>query len=73
MGCEAWIVAPTSTGRRSASFRPEIEVEGTKTRVMIEQLAVIDPQTRFGEFAGRLNGAEMQAVSAALLTVLALD
>jgi len=41
--------------------------------VMIEQLAVIDPQTRFGEFAGRLNGAEMQAVSAALLTVLALD
>ncbi|MDT7716213.1 MAG: mRNA interferase MazF [Pseudonocardiales bacterium] len=73
MGCAAWIVAPTSTGRRSASFRPEIEVEGTKTRVMIEQLAVIDPQTRFGEFAGRLNGAEMQAVSAALLTVLALD
>jgi mRNA interferase MazF len=73
MGCAAWIVAPTSTGRRSASFRPEIEVEGTKTRVMIEQVAVIDPQTRFGEFAGRLNGAEMQAVSAALLTVLALD
>jgi len=73
MGCAAWIVAPPSTGQRSASFRPEIEVEGTKTRVMIEQLAVIDPQTRFGEFAGRLNGAEMQAVSAALLTVLALD
>ena len=73
MGCAAWIVAPTSTGRRSASFRPEIEVEGTKTRVMIEKLAVIDPQTRFGEVAGRLNGAEMQAVSAALLTVLALD
>lgn len=73
MGCAAWIVAPTSTGRRSASFRPEIEVKGTKTRVMIEQLTVIDPQTRFGEFAGRLNGAEMQAVSAALLTALALD
>ncbi|HZD13625.1 MAG TPA: type II toxin-antitoxin system PemK/MazF family toxin [Pseudonocardiaceae bacterium] len=73
MGCAAWIVAPTSTGRRSASFRPEIEVEGTKTRVMIGQLTVIDPQTRFGEFAGRLNGAEMQAVSAALLTALALD
>ena len=73
MGCAAWIVAPTSTGRRSASFRPEIEVEGTKTRVMIGQLTVIDPQTRFGEFAGRLNGAEMQAVGAALLAVLALD
>ncbi|HEY3689850.1 MAG TPA: type II toxin-antitoxin system PemK/MazF family toxin [Pseudonocardiaceae bacterium] len=46
---------------------------GHQDRVMIEQLAVIDPQTRFGEFAGRLNGAEMQAVSAALLTVLVLD
>jgi mRNA interferase MazF len=44
-----------------------------KTRVMVEQLTVIDPQTRLGEFAGRLNGSEMQAVSAALLTVLASD
>ena len=68
-----WIVAPTSTGRRAASFRPEIEIDGTKTRVMVEQLTVIDPQTRLGEFAGRLTGSEMQAVSAALLTVLALD
>ncbi len=68
-----WIVAPTSTGRRAASFRPEIEIDGTKTRVMVEQLTVIDPQTRLGEFAGQLNGSEMQAVSAALLTVLALD
>ncbi|MDQ2884179.1 MAG: type II toxin-antitoxin system PemK/MazF family toxin [Actinomycetota bacterium] len=68
-----WIVAPTSTGRRAASFRPEIEIDGTKTRVMVEQLTVIDPQTRLGEFAGRLNSSEMQAVSAALLTVLALD
>ncbi len=67
-----WIVAPTSTGRRAASFRPEIEIDGTKTRVMVEQLTVIDPQTRLGEFAGRLNSSEMQAVSAALLTVLAL-
>jgi mRNA interferase MazF len=67
-----WIVAPTSTGRRPASFRPEIEIDGTKTRVMVEQLTVIDPQTRLGEFAGRLTGSEMQAVSAALVTVLAL-
>lgn len=68
-----WIIAPTSTGRRPASFRPEIEIDGTRTRVMVEQLTVIDPQTRLGEFAGRLNGAEMQAVNAALQAVLALD
>ncbi len=68
-----WIVAPTSTGRRAASFRPEIEIDGTPTRVLVEQLTVIDPQTRLGNFAGRLDGAEMHAVDAALLTVLALD
>ena len=68
-----WIVAPTSTGRREASFRPEIDINGTRTRVMVEQLAVIDPQRRLGEFAGRLTGAEMAAVDMALRAVLALD
>lgn len=68
-----WIVAPTSTGRRAASFRPEIEIGGTKTRVMVEQLTVIDPQHRLGEFVGRLDTIEMQAVDTALRAVLALD
>ena len=68
-----WIIAPTSTGRRAASFRPEIEVNGTKTRVMVEQLTVIDPQSQLGEFAGRLDDAEMRAVDTALRAVLALD
>ncbi len=68
-----WIVAPTSTGRRAASFRPEIEIHGTKTRVMVEQLTVVDPQVRLGEFAGRLNSSELRAVDAALRSVMALD
>jgi mRNA interferase MazF len=68
-----WVVAPTSTGRREASFRPEIVVDGTKTRVMVEQLAVVDPQKRLGEYAGRLSRAEMEAVDGALRAVLALD
>jgi mRNA interferase MazF len=68
-----WVVAPTSTGRREASFRPEIEINGTKTRVMVEQMAVVDPQVRLGEFAGRLDAAELRAVDAALLAVLGLD
>ena len=29
-----WVVAPTSTGRREATFRPEIEIGGVRTRVM---------------------------------------
>ena len=41
--------------------------------MLIEQLAVVDPQTRLGEFAGRLDSTEMGAVDAALLVVLALD
>ena len=68
-----WVVAPTSTGRREATFRPEIEIDGVRTRVMVEQLTVVDPETRLGEFAGRLGAAELQAVNAALMTVLSLD
>jgi mRNA interferase MazF len=68
-----WLVAPTSTGRRPASFRPEIDINGTKTRVMVEQLTVIDPESRLGEYAGRLDPSEMQAVDDALLAALALD
>ncbi|MGH9070959.1 MAG: type II toxin-antitoxin system PemK/MazF family toxin, partial [Acidimicrobiales bacterium] len=31
-----WIIAPTSTGLRQASFRPEIEIRGTRTAVLVE-------------------------------------
>ncbi|MFT4052853.1 MAG: type II toxin-antitoxin system PemK/MazF family toxin, partial [Microbacterium sp.] len=67
------IVAPTSTGRRPASFRPEIEIEGVSTRVLIEQLTAVDPERRLGEFAGRLSSVELAAVDHALRGVLALD
>ena len=68
-----WLVAPTSTGRRAASFRPEIEIDGVKTRVMVEQVTAVDPETRLGEFAGRLDVAQLRSIDAALMTVLGLD
>lgn len=68
-----WLIAPTSTGRREASFRPEIEIDGTKTRVMVEQLAAVNAQARLGEFAGRLDRSEMDVVNNALQMVLGLD
>lgn len=68
-----WVVAPTSTGRREASFLPEIQIDGVRTRVMVEKLTVVDPETRLGEFAGRLDAAELRSVDEALLTVLGLD
>ena len=48
------IVAPTSTGRREGAFRPQIEVDGVPTRIVVEQLTVVGPETRLGDFAGRL-------------------
>jgi mRNA interferase MazF len=68
-----WLVAPTSTGRREATFRPEIEIDGLKTHVMVEQLTVVDPVTRLGDLAGRLDAAELREVDAALVAVLGPD
>ncbi|MFN2494627.1 MAG: type II toxin-antitoxin system PemK/MazF family toxin [Pseudonocardiaceae bacterium] len=66
-----WLVAPTSTAARPASFRPEIDVDGTPTLVLAEQTAAIDPQ-RLGPCVGRLALHEMAEVDAALRTVLDL-
>jgi mRNA interferase MazF len=67
------LVAPTSTAARPASFRPAIELDGVTTRILVEQTAVVDPETRLGEFAGRLSAAELRTVDAALAVVLGLD
>lgn len=66
-----WLVAPTSTSARPASFRPEIEIGGEPTRVLVEQTVAIGPQ-RLGEQVGRLALHEIQEVDAALRTVLGL-
>jgi len=66
-------VAPTSTGRRAASFRPETQIDGRPTRIMVEQTSAVDPETRLGEFAGRLSAEEMLAVDRALIDVLGLQ
>jgi mRNA interferase MazF len=67
-----WLVAPTSTSARPASFRPEIEVDGKTTYVLVEQTAAIDPQ-RLGNLVGHLSQREMLAVDEALRTVLQLN
>ncbi len=67
-----WLVAPTSTGGLPASFRPEIEIDGTMTRILVEQTSAVDPERRLGDLAGRLTSTEMAAVDEALLDVLGL-
>lgn len=59
------LVAPTSTSAGPAVFRPEIDMLGLPTRVLVEQTTAVD-WTRLGAFAGVLSVEEMQAVDAAL-------
>ena len=65
------IVAPTSRSALAASFRPEIEVNGEGTRVLVEQIGAVDAQ-RLDELAGHLSREELWGVDEALLTVLGL-
>jgi mRNA interferase MazF len=65
------IVAPTLRSARAASFRPEIVVGRTTTRVLVEQIGAVDAQ-RLGRRAARLSPDEMWSVDEALLTVLGL-
>jgi mRNA interferase MazF len=66
-----WLVAPTSTAARSASFRPEVEIAGRTTRVLAEQTAAVDP-SRLGDSAGHLTFEELRRVDAALRLFLDL-
>lgn len=71
LGLSTVLVAPTSASARPATFRPTIEVLGTRSRVLVEQSTVVDGQ-RLGDSAGRLDAAEMRAVDDALRLILAL-
>ena len=65
------LVAPTSTSAMPATFRPVIDLDGTETRVLVEQTTVVDPQ-RLGRSAGRLDPDELHAIDQALSLLLGL-
>jgi len=65
------LVAPTSRSALRASFRPEIEIDGETTRVLVEQLGAVDVR-RLGECACHLSHEEVWGVDEALTTVLGL-
>ncbi len=65
------VVAPTSRSARAASFRPEAQIEGESTRVLVEQLGAVDLQ-RLGKLVGHLTHAEMWSVDEALIDILGL-
>ncbi len=71
MGLSTTLVSPTSTSARPATFRPTISLEGTDTRILVEQTTVVDPQ-RLGRSAGRLDADELRALDDALALVLGI-
>jgi mRNA interferase MazF len=72
LGLSTAIIAPTSRSAAPATFRPEIEIAGHITRVLVEQLRAVDVQ-RLEEFAGRLSAPEQHALDEALIRVLDLS
>jgi mRNA interferase MazF len=65
------VIAPTSTQALPASFRPEVEIEGVRTRVLVEQIGAVDP-SRLGESHGLLARDDLRDVDRALGVVLGL-
>src|ERR671914_2952563 len=65
------LVSPTSTMAPPRSFRPAIELQGTTTRVLVEQTTAVSPD-RLGESVGRLSSNELRDVDTALALVLGL-
>ena len=63
------LVAPTSRSARPASFRPEIDLFGETTRVLVEQVGAVDA-TRLGELVGRVSPEQQWGIDEALMTVL---
>ena len=71
LGLSTVLVAPTSRSVQAASFRPEVDIAGQRTRVMVEQLRALDVR-RLDDVEGRLSADEMREVDEALSLVLAL-
>jgi mRNA interferase MazF len=65
------LVSPTSTAAPPRSFRPTIELEGSSTRVLVEQTTAVSPD-RLGDSVGRLSAAELRELDTALALVFGL-
>jgi mRNA interferase MazF len=65
------LVAPTSRSAAPATFRPVIELSGTITRVLTDQVRALGAQSITGSL-GRLSSEELQSLDDALAVVLGL-
>jgi len=65
------LVSPTSESAPPRSFRPTIELDGSPTRVLVEQTTAVSPD-RLGGSVGRLAAGELGDLDAALALVFGL-
>jgi mRNA interferase MazF len=65
------VICPTSRSAFSASFHPEISVEGERTQVLCEMVGAVDARA-LGSHTGHLAHDELSAIEDALLLVLDL-
>jgi len=66
------LVAPTSTAAREATVRPIVEILGSRTKVLVEQLSALHV-SRLGERVMTLHGDALWAIDDALELVLGLN
>ena len=66
------LIAPTTAVARAAPFRPEVEIDGSTTRVLVEQASAVHV-TRLGDHEGRLTVEEQWGVDLALEMALDLQ
>jgi mRNA interferase MazF len=65
-------VVPTSTSAQPAVFRPELEIMGTKTRLLVDQIRTIDIAYVDGDPVGYLERDDMAEVEHAVTRYLGL-
>ncbi len=65
-------VVPTSTGAQPAVFRPELEIMGTKTRFLVDQIRTIDVTYVHGDPVAYLDRDEIAEVEHAVAHYLGL-
>jgi mRNA interferase MazF len=65
------VICPTSTSAPSASFHPEVELAGERTRVLCEMVGAVDTRA-LGDRVGHLSYEQLRSVDEALLLVLGL-
>ena len=65
------LISPTSASAAPATFRPVIDVDGSPTRVLVEQTTAVSRE-RLGDSYGVLSASELAEVDSALAMLFGL-